>query len=137
MPIILVGDSIADLERRLQELKQAGLGTTVAALDATDETERKVKRLKQRATKTTGRVWDLVVAAAELPAGEFTLVDIASKMSELEAQTVSPGDVKAWHRNLGKPCRRLDLKINKKVVGTSSPTRFTMSDEIRQAIRNS
>src|SRR5947207_842853 len=99
MPIVLVGDTLDDLQRQLDALRQMGFGaptTPVADLD------RKVRKLKQRATKTTGKVWDLVIAAAGLPAGqEFTLADVAQKMSELSGQPVDAKSVKSWHRILG------------------------------------
>jgi hypothetical protein len=164
MPIILVGESLAEIERHLEALKKIdalkapapagrpaqapaagppGPANTPAAAaappapvaappqpaDSQEALNRKVGRLKHRATRTTGKVWDLVVAAANLPPGqEFSLDDLARSMGERASR------VRSWHRILARPTKRLKLTVFVKVEGAERPTKFTMPPEVRQAV---
>lgn len=42
--------------------------------------------------------------------------------------------VRSWHRILGRPLKRLDLKVFNHVPGTTNPNKFTMPPEVRQAV---
>ena len=133
MPIILVGESIADLERQIEHLKRAGFGAAPQVppipLTAQEELERKIGKLKQRLTRTTGKVWDIVVAAANLPEGQqFSLEDVATAMGEPHNR------VRAWQRILGRTLKKLDLRVFSHVPGTAYPTKFEMPTDIRQAV---
>jgi hypothetical protein len=162
MPIILVGESLAEIERHLEALKKidalksapAGQPAPAAApsgpvktpapagqpapapavappapADSQEALNRKVSRLKHRATRTTGKVWDLVVAAANLPQGqEFSLDDLAKSMGE------RPSRVRSWHRILARPTKRLKLTVFVRAEGSERPAKFTMPPEVRRAV---
>jgi hypothetical protein len=125
MPIVLVGETLADLERQLETLKKMGFGG--AALPQVD-LDRKIRKLKQRATRTTGKVWAMVVAAATFPEGqEFAFADLATAMSEEEPS------VRSWHRVLARSLKRLEFHVFEKVSG-SSPARFRVPAAVRSKI---
>src|SRR5262249_28653240 len=93
------------------------------------DVSRKVQRLKQRATRTTGKVWALVIAAAKFPQGrEFTLMDLAQSMKEPLPR------VRSWHRVLARPAKRLQLVVFEKIPGEDRLVKFVMPQEIRKAV---
>lgn len=126
--ITITGNSLAELEQQLADLRRQATmpqGNTQVALTGM---RAKLFELKRRLTRTTGRSWALVKAVAARNA-PCTLDELAAELGFADSASVH-----SLLALIGRPCspKRLDLKVIENIGG--NPTKYRMSDEVRQIV---
>ena len=125
--ISISGNTLQELEQQLEDLKRHALQPRNqqppnAALRT------RIIELKRRATRTTGRVWELgkAVAARQDPC---TLEELAQDLN-----LPSTASVHSLLALLGRPCaaKRLNLNVIQNIGG--NPTRYTMPAEVKAIV---
>lgn len=104
----------------------SAVATLETAIQPLKELKKELTRLKQRCTKTTGKVWALVLAVAKKSASApCTLQELATFMRVPEKSVLS------YRRILGRSCHPKRLNLN---VINRYEDKYTMPDNVRKIV---